>query len=156
MGNGSLSNPPGRDHSVQVLQDLPLTGKKVSLRPGSASAAPGAPHAVTPPAAHPGFVRAAVRVCGWRRLHPLPLVCPPPAGGRPPVQLFCLRWRCGITQRPIRRVVARRPAGLPPCHTAGHMAVVAVAGSRPFVPLSPDLPATKTPAIKQATAADEQ
>jgi hypothetical protein len=66
---------------------------------------------VTPLAAHPVSVWAAVRVCGWGRIHPLPHVCPPPAGGRPPVQLFCLRWRYGITLRPIRRVVARRPRG---------------------------------------------
>ena len=35
--------------------------------------------------------------------------------------------RCALAEQPrsIRRVVARRPAGLPPCHTAGHMAVVA-------------------------------
>jgi hypothetical protein len=33
--------------------------------------------------------------------------------------------RCGRTTKVEPRVVARRPTGLPPCHTAGHMAVVA-------------------------------
>jgi hypothetical protein len=40
---------------------------------------------------------------------PAACCCPPPAGGRPLYLMICLRWRCGRTLRPIRRVVARRP-----------------------------------------------
>jgi hypothetical protein len=75
-------------------------------------------------AAHRAFVRAAPVSAGASTRCSF---CPPPAGGRQLVQLFCLRYRYGRTLWPIRRVAARRPpgVGLPPGSTAGHMAMVA-------------------------------
>jgi hypothetical protein len=60
------------------------------------------------------------------RIHSLPHVCPPPAGGRPLIQLFCLR---AAPAEHEGRTAGRGPAtsfvGLPPGPTAGHMAEVA-------------------------------
>jgi hypothetical protein len=35
------------------------------------------------PCSSPRLRSGSSRGCGWRRIHPLPLICPPPAGGRP-------------------------------------------------------------------------
>jgi len=65
-----------------------------------------------------------------------PPFCPPPAGGRP---LLLIIFASAL----LRHNTKVDPAGsgpaaydLPPCHTAGHMAVVAGAAPRPVVPSS--------------------
>lgn len=95
-------------------------GKKVSLHQSSAMAAPGAPHAVTSFAAHPVSVRAAARGCS--RIHPLPVVCPPPAGGRQ----LCLIILPPLTLRQNAKVdpagsgpAACRPSPVPHCRPHG-------------------------------------
>ena len=69
---------------------IPAISRKIGLTAArfgkcrARSASPGSFLApVTPRCSSPGLVRAAARVCGGSRIHPLPFVCPPPAGGRP-------------------------------------------------------------------------
>jgi hypothetical protein len=95
------------DHPF-LSSNLPV-GKAVSLRQGSARLAPGADAPVTPLAAHPSSVRAALRVRYASTRCPF---CPPPAGGRPLSYLIWPPLRYGPTTKVV-------PAGsCPPASTA--------------------------------------
>ena len=90
--------------------------------------------------------------CPWLRrgrIHPLPVICPPPAGGRPlyPIILPPLALRHNAKADPAGSCPAASGLGLPPVSTAGHMAVVA-AGPRPLLSRVPrgHMPAIYTPA----------
>jgi len=73
---------------------------------------------------HPAFIRAAaVSAAGAASTRCLLFVRHLPVAGRLSNYFASAAlWRNAKAEP---RVVARRPAGLPPCHTAGHMAVVA-------------------------------
>jgi hypothetical protein len=102
---------------------------------------------VTPRCSSPGLRSGS---CLWLlRIHPLPLVCPPPAGGRPLYLIILPPLRYGRTTKadPAGSGPAASKLGLPPCHTAGHMAVVAGAppsSGRSFLPSAP-LPQRRRP-----------
>jgi len=83
-----------------------------------------------------------------RAVSAAPPFYPPPAGGRPLYPIILPPLCYGITRRSNRRVAARRPTGLPPGSTAGHMAAV---GAMELFSLI----ATQ-PAMDQAAAGDQQ